>query len=67
MKRIESWDQVEIKSSMGLYKGLASFRTRFHFSFWKPMTATNGTRIYFGRYAEFETDELIHNQIESRK
>ena len=38
----QTWDQVRIKAAMGLFRGLRSFRTRFHWKFWQPLNAIGG-------------------------
>lgn len=53
----QTWDQVRIKSAMGLFRGMKSFRTRFHWKFWQPLDAVGG-RIYFGLYGEYDADEI---------
>jgi len=59
MVRIErqTWDQVMIKKDFGCFRGLVSFKIKFHWAFWRPVEAIGG-KIYFGRYAEYDADEM---------
>ena len=46
-----TWNQVQIKSQMGLFRGDRTFRMKFHWRFWKPLKAVGG-RVWFGWYGE---------------
>ncbi len=53
----QTWDQVQIKADMGLFRGMRTFQIKFHWKFWAPLDAIGG-KIYFGSYGEYDDEEL---------
>lgn len=52
----QTWDQFQIKSDMGVFRGMKTLQTKFHWAFWRPLDAIGG-KVYFGPYVEYDEND----------